>query len=388
MEMEKLSQQLSQDLMLNTIAEAIEAIKKGEIIIIVDDEDRENEGDFVCAAECVTPEIINFMAMHGRGLICTPVTLQKATQLELNPMVEKNTDIHGTAFTVSIDYKLKGCTTGISAYDRATGIKALFDADTKAEHYARPGHIFPLIAKEGGVLRRTGHTEAIVDLAKMAGYEPAGVLVEILNPDGSMARLPQLFEIAKKFDLKIITIKDLVAYRMKQERLVSKLKVAEIDTKYGPFELIAYQENNNGKIHIVMKKGSWTEDDVVLTRVQSGSSASDLVALLHKDTSEFFDKTLKTIAENGSGVVVLIRKDEEISVLDIFDLINQQTKKKRRFNPYPKPKSGDAHKDIGIGAQILNDLGIRKINLLTNNPRKPVGLEGYNIKIVENTPIS
>lgn len=377
-----------QDLMLNSIEEAIEDIHNGKIVIIVDDEDRENEGDFVCAAECITPEIINFMATHGRGLICTPITKQRALELDLNPMVQKNTDLHGTAFTVSIDYKHRGCSTGISAYDRATGIKAIIDSSTRADDFARPGHIFPLIAKEGGVLRRTGHTEAIVDLAKLAGFYPAGVLVEILNADGTMARLPQLFEIAKKFELKIITIKDLVAYRMQQERLVEKKNSVELETEFGTFELIAFKERNTNQCHMAIKMGDWDQDEPVLTRVHAGSNTAELFAALNKSTSQFMKKTLHAIAEEGKGVLLLIRyKEEEDLMIKTIEMLKNQQSKNENLNPFSKADKASLQKDIGIGAQILNEMGIRKINLLTNNPRKRVGLIGYGIQIVKNTPL-
>lgn len=373
---------------LNTIEEAIEAIRGGEVIIIMDDENRENEGDFVCAAECVTPEIINFMATHGRGLICTPITEKRAQELKLTRMVTQNTDLHGTAFTVSLDYLLKDCTTGISAYDRATGIKALVDPNTKAEDFARPGHIFPLLSKPGGVLRRTGHTEAATDLAKMAGYSPAGVLVEILNEDGSMARLPQLMEIAQKFDLKIITIKDLVAYRMRQERLVEPVTSIQINTAYGPFEMIAYREIDPGQTHLVLKKGHWEVGEPVLTRVHAGSNSSELFALLIKGIGKKLHRVLKKIAREGKGALLLLRyKEEEDILIKTIEALRQQQKNGEPLNPFIHQAQRSEQKDIGIGAQILNHLGIRKIRLLTNSPKKRVGLDGYDLEIVEHVPI-
>ena len=375
------------NIQLNTIEEAIEAVRSGEIIIIVDDEDRENEGDFVCAAEMVTPEVINFMATHGRGLICTPITEERAKDLELSRMVPQNTDLHGTAFTVSIDYKLKGCTTGISAYDRATGIKALIRPDTKPDDYARPGHIFPLISKPGGVLRRTGHTEAATDLARMAGFYPAGVLVEILNEDGSMARLPQLVQIADRFNLKIITIKDLVAYRMAEERLVEKVSELEIDTAYGPFQLMAYREINTRQIHLVLKKGYWDLEEPVLTRVHAGSNTGELFAFLIKGQEHELRKTMGRIAEEGKGVLVLLRyDDDEDEILNTLEELKKQKDKGEVLNPFLKRHEVSRQKDIGIGAQILHALDIRKIRLLTNTPRKRVGLIGYGIEIVEEVP--
>ncbi len=376
------------EIKLSSIEEAIASIKRGEIIIVVDDEDRENEGDFICAAECVTPEIINFMATNGRGLICSPITEKRANELKLEMMVSENTDLHGTAFTVSIDYKLKGCSTGISAYDRATGIKALTEAETKSESYARPGHIFPLIAKSGGVLRRTGHTEAAVDLAMLAGYYPAGVLVEILNEDGTMARLPQLAEIASKFNLKLISIKDLVAYRMQMESLIKRESSIEIDSPFGKFDLICYKETNTNLQHLVVKKGEWEKDEPVLTRVHASSNTGELFAILMKHTSTNFYRTLEKIAKDGKGALVLLRHEEEPGLmLNTINAMKEQQEKGEQLNPFMKRFLETEQKDIGIGSQIIHDLGIRKIRLLTNNPRKRVGLIGYGLEIVENIPI-
>ena len=386
--MTEMQVQAPDNIQLNTIEEAIADIKAGKVIIVVDDEDRENEGDFVCAAECVTPEIINFMATHGRGLICTPITQKKARELRLNRMVSENTDLHGTAFTVSIDYKLKGCSTGISAYDRATGIKALLDDETIADDYARPGHIFPLIGKEGGVLRRTGHTEAALDLATMAGYAPAGVLVEILNEDGTMARLPQLAEIAKKFDLKLISIEDLVAYRMNKERLVKEEERIEIETHYGSFEMICFRETNTNLHHIVLKKGDWNTDEAVLTRVHAGSNTGEIFALIMKHTSTELHRTMRAIEKEGRGALVLLRYPEESnSILKTMRSLKHQQEKGIALNPFVNRDTETEQKDIGIGSQIIHDLGIRKIRLLTNNPRKRVGLIGYGLEIIENIPI-
>ena len=377
--------QTMQETQLNTIDEAIEDIKQGKIVIIVDDEDRENEGDFVCAAECITPEIINFMATHGRGLICTPILQEKASLLGLTKMVDNNTDLHGTAFTVSIDYKLKGCSTGISAYDRSTGIKALLDPETKAEDYARPGHIFPLIGKNGGVLKRTGHTEASIDLARLAGFEPAGVLVEILNEDGTMARLPQLAQIAQKFDLKLITIKDLVEYRMKQERLVKKINSTIIDTDSGPFEFICFEELNTPFKHLVLKKGDWEANEAILTRVQSSNDAGEIFSLLIKSKGKQLFKILDKISEEGKGVFVMLRYNEsEDNLSKIIENLDKQSKNDLALNPYISNPSETEQKNIGIGSQILNELGIKRVRLLTNNPKKRVGLNGYGVEIVEN----
>ena len=280
---------------LDSIEDAIKDIAAGKIIIVVDDEDRENEGDFVCAAELVTPEIINFMATYGRGLICAPITAELADSLQLDYMVSQNTDLHETAFTVSVDYKKKGCTTGISAYDRATGIQALIAEDTSPQDFAKPGHIFPLVGKQGGVLRRTGHTEASIDLSILAGLKPGGVLIEILNPDGTMARLPELIEMAKRFDLKIISIKDLVAYRMDRERLISHQNTLSIDTAYGKFDLMTFSETNTGQSHLVLKKGDWSPDDAVLTRVHSGSNVAEIFAFFLEGMNRTIHKTLQLI---------------------------------------------------------------------------------------------
>ena len=303
-------------------------------------------------------------------------------------LVRENTDMHGTAFTVSIDYKLDGCTTGISAYDRATGIKALTHPETKSEDYARPGHIFPLVAKDGGVLRRTGHTEAAVDLAVMAGYTPAGVLVEILNEDGTMARLPQLVEIARKFDLKIITIKDLVAFRMQQERLVKKEISVNVDTPFGPFELIAFKETNTGVSHLAIKKGDWAVNEPVLTRVHAGTNTGELFAFILKNKAGEFHKTLAAIEKEGRGVLVLLRyPEEEDQMLQTMKALKEQQERGDTPNPFLKRHKETQQKDIGIGAQILHDLGVRKIRLLTSNPKKRVGLIGYGLEIVENISV-
>lgn len=376
------------DFELNTIEEAIADIKAGKVIIVMDDEDRENEGDFVCAAECITPEIINFMATHGRGLICSPITAKRAEELDLDMMVSRNTDLHGTAFTVSVDYKLGGCTTGISAYDRATGIKALIDPNTKPNDYARPGHIFPLVAKSGGVLRRTGHTEATIDLAQLAGFAPAGVLVEILNEDGTMARFPQLMKIAEKFDLKIITIKDLVAYRMERERLVEKDVSVNFETPYGAFEIIAFKETNSNLTHLAIKKGTWEKDEPVLLRVHSSSNSGDVLGALLQGYGEQMQKTLKMIADEGKGLFLFLRqKEEEDALVETLMALKKQQEKGERINPSKLRSSDTRQKELGIGAQIIHDLDIRKIRLITNNPKRRVGLIGYGIEIIENVPI-
>ncbi|MFT4760514.1 MAG: 3,4-dihydroxy 2-butanone 4-phosphate synthase/GTP cyclohydrolase II [Paraglaciecola sp.] len=369
---------------LDTIEDAIADIKAGKVIIVVDDEDRENEGDFVCAAETVTPATINFMATHGRGLICSPVTRERAKLLGLTPMVQQNTDIHGTAFTVSIDYRLKGCTTGISAYDRATGIKALTDPDTQASDYARPGHIFPLIAKPGGVLRRTGHTEATIDLAKLAGFSPAGVLVEILNEDGTMARLPQLMEIAKKHDLKIISIEDLVSWRMQRERLVKRETSVEIDTMFGKCELIAFTDITNNAAHLAVKMGTWEADEPVLTRVHSSNYSGEIVATLLKSSSGKMQKAMSIIQEAGKGVLlILLQKEEENALINTIKSMQAQKEKGLDIKPFPLRNQETLHKELGVGAQILRELGIQNIKLITNNPQLKVPVSGYGLEVVE-----
>ncbi len=367
----------------NSVAEAIIDIQEGKIVIVVDDEDRENEGDFICAAEKVTPEIINFMSKEGRGLICSPITAERANDLLLNHMVAENTDMHRTAFTVSIDYKKKGCSTGISAYDRSTGIRALVDDDTRPSDFARPGHIFPLIAQEGGVLRRTGHTEAAVDLAQLAGLKPAGVLIEILNEDGSMARVPQLMEIAKKHGLKIITIKDLVSYRMANERLVKQELQVEVDTAFGTFDMVAFKEKNSNLTHLVIKKGTWEPDENILVRVTSGSNTGDILGAVIDGRAEQLRETLKLIDKEGKGVMLYIRRpEEENELLNSLRRLKENTYQERdEDNNTAKTL---AHKNLGIGAQILHDLGIRKIKLITNRPRKRTALLGYDLEIVEN----
>ena len=372
------------DFKLNTIEEAIADLKAGKVIIVVDDEDRENEGDFVCAAEAITPATINFIATYGRGLICSPITHERATELGLTPMVVHNTDIHGTAFTVSIDYRLKGCTTGISAYDRAMGIKALTEPDTQPGDYARPGHIFPLIARPGGVLRRTGHTEATVDLAKLAGFAPAGVLVEILNEDGSMARLPQLFTIAKKHDLKIISIADLVSWRMQRERLVKKEIAIEIDTMFGKCQLIAFTDITNGATHLAVVKGNWEPHEPVLTRVHSSNYSGEIVATLLAQSSGKMQKAMRIIENEGKGVLlILLQKEDDNALVNTLKSIKNQQDNGLDIKPYPTRNSETLHKELGVGAQILRELGIQNIKLITNNPHLKVPVSGYGLEVVE-----
>ena len=367
---------------LNTIEEGIEAIKRGEIVIVVDNENRENEGDFICAAELITPEIINRMALLGRGLICTAIEKDRADELGLNMMVATNTDKNQTAFTVSVDLIGHGCTTGISAYDRATCIKALTNPSFKPSDFSRPGHVFPLVAKEGGVLRRVGHTEASVDLAKLAGLHPSGVLVEIMNEDGTMARLPELYELAQKLNMKLISIDDLVAYRLKSERLVNQIQVTKIDSIYGELELIAYEQITNGDIHIAIKKGSWAEDEPVLVRVHSSSETIEFSQLFYSDEKTVLQKSMEKIVEEGKGAVVFMRhKEKEENILT--QLSNLALEK----NTLKEKKPVKNQRDYGTGAQIIRDLGIRKIKLITNNPKRRVGLIGYGLEITENVEL-
>ncbi|MEM9887556.1 MAG: 3,4-dihydroxy-2-butanone-4-phosphate synthase [Bacteroidota bacterium] len=362
---------------LNTIIEAIEDIKAGKVIIVVDDEDRENEGDFICAAECITPEIINFMATHGRGLICAPIEEQRADELGLELMVSSNTALHETAFTISIDLIGQGCTTGISAYDRATCIKALVDPNTEATDFAKPGHIFPLRAKTGGVLRRTGHTEAAIDLARLAGFSPAGVLVEILNKDGTMARLPQLFDLARELDLKIITIKDLVAYRMENESMVQKEMVVPIRSRYGKVEIHAYRQITTGDIHLAVKMGDWGADEPILVRVHSSTETGDILGILFNNYLRQIERSLDRMFKAEKGLLLYIRQGQYRANEMILEHL--QAIKEKGF----EMPSDMAQRDFGIGAQILSDMKVSKIRLITKNPKRRIALEGYGLEIVE-----
>ncbi len=361
--------------MLNTIEEAIEEIKQGRVVIVVDDEQRENEGDFICAAECITPEVINFMATHGRGLICSPIDELRADELELPMMVTQNTALHETAFTVSIDLIGQGCTTGISAYDRAVGIKALTQKETKASDYARPGHIFPLRAMTGGVLRRSGHTEAAIDLARLAGFNPVGVLVEILNQDGSMARLPQLMEIAAKHDVKIISIKDLIAYRMERERIIEKELTVKLDTPYGPFHVTAFRQITTGDIHLAFSIGE-IDAEPTLVRVHSSTETGDIFGNLFDNNGLRLKKSMELISKEGQGVLLYMRHSEKgASILD---------KLKKYASGDDSTGDSEKQRDFGVGAQILRTFGIEKIRLITNHPRERIGLLGFGLEIVEN----
>jgi 3,4-dihydroxy 2-butanone 4-phosphate synthase/GTP cyclohydrolase II len=370
----------SKNIKLDSIQDAIEAIKNGEVVIVVDDEDRENEGDFICAADCVTPEIINFMATHGRGLICAPLDENRASELDLEMMVRTNTAMHETAFTVSIDLIGYGCTTGISAYDRATGIKKLTDPKTKGSDYARPGHIFPLKAKTGGVLRRTGHTEAAIDLARLAGFNPAGVLVEILNEDGSMARLPQLVEIANRFHLKIISIKDLVAYRLQNEKLIEKMVETTIDRNGHTYTISAYQQITTGDIHLAVSLGHWTELEAVPIRVHSSGESSDLFNSIFNSGSNF-NKFLDYFEGEGKGLLLLMRHKEKDQ--GIIEKLNSYKNGSVNELYVPEASQEMDQRDFGVGAQILRDLKVRRIKLISSNPKKRIGLMGYNLEIVD-----
>ena len=368
---------------LNTIREAIDAIKKGEVVIVVDDENRENEGDFIAAAEMVSPEMINFMATHGRGLICAPLTEERCEHLGLNMMVKNNTVLHNTQFTVSVDLIGNGCTTGISVHDRAKTIKALVDENTKIHDLGRPGHIFPLRAKEGGVLRRTGHTEASIDLARLAGLKPAGILVEILNEDGTMARLPELMKVAEKFDLKLISIEDLVAYRMEHDSLINKKEDFQINTKYGSYRLRAYQQTTNDQVHIALTKGHWKDGESVLVKVNSTLINNDILGTLTNNADKKIDDMFSVFNKEGKGAIVFINQQSHtVNLLSRLKAL----KEAQKDNEIAKaPRIVMDSKDFGIGAQILHDIGIHKIRLVSNskNIKKRVGMIGYGLEITE-----
>ncbi len=366
---------------LNTIEEAIEDIRQGKIIIVVDDEGRENEGDFLAAAEKVTPEMINFMATHGKGLICTPLTENRCKELGLHAMVNNNTDPMETAFTVSVDLRGNGVTTGISASDRASTILALVNVETKPHDLARPGHIFPLIAKQGGVLRRTGHTEAAIDFARLAGFKPAGVIVEIMNEDGTMARLPQLIKVAKKFDLKIVSIEDLVAYRMQHDSLIIKKEDFEIETRFGNFRLRAYLQTTNNRIHIALTKGTWNIGEAVLTRINATLINNDILGTLTNDANKKLCDLFELINKDGKGAVLFINQESQsVDLLNrIIELKDLQSK-----GVFKAPQIKMDNRDFGIGAQILHDIDISKIRLLTNSEQtRRVGMIGYGLEIEE-----
>ena len=367
---------------LNTIEEAIEDIRQGKVIIVVDDENRENEGDFLAAADKVTPEMINFMATHGRGLICAPLTENRCEELELNMMVRNNTDPMETAFTVSVDLRGNGVSTGISARDRAKTIKALVNSETRAFELARPGHIFPLVAKEGGVLRRTGHTEAAIDFARLAGFSPAGVIVEIMNEDGTMARLPQLMEVANKFDLKIVSIEDLVAYRMEYDSLIEKKEDFEIETRFGRFRLRAYLQTTNNQIHIALTKGNWLSGESVLTRVNATLVNNDILGTLTNNADKQLDYMFNVINNEGKGAIIFINQQaQSMNLLTRLSILKENQVEGKLVKA---PSIGMDSKDFGIGAQILHDLKISKLKLISNSLQtKRVGMIGYGLEIID-----
>ena len=374
--------------MLDSIESAIEDIKNGKLIIVVDDEDRENEGDFITAAANATPEIVNFMSMHGRGLICAPLIEDRCEQLRLDLMVNNNTALHETAFTVSVDLLGHGCTTGISAHDRSRTIKALINPDTKPEELGRPGHIFPLRAKKGGVLRRAGHTEATIDIARLAGFEPAGVLVEIMNEDGSMARLPELLQIARKFNLKLISIKDLIEYRLKSDSLIEEIVRVEMPTKYGDFQLIAFLEKTTQNEHLALVKGEWQKDDPVLVRVHSSCFTGDILGSLRCDCGDQLHAAMQLVQHEGKGAILYMNQEGRgiglVNKLKAYKLQENgmDTVEANLHLGFPMDK-----RDYGIGAQILRYLNITKLRLMSNNPKKRAGLLGYGLEIVETVPI-
>ncbi len=367
---------------LNTIESAIDDIRDGKVIIVIDDKNRENEGDFLASAELVTPEIINFMATHGRGLICAPITEDISEKLGLNLMVGTNTDPQDTAFTVSIDLKGSGVTTGISASDRAKTIRALIDKNTKPKQFSKPGHIFPLIAKNGGVLRRTGHTEAAIDFPRLAGLKPAGVIVEIMNKDGTMARVPDLVKVAKKFNLKIVSIEDLVAYRMEHDSLIEKEEDFEINTRFGRFRLRAYKQTTNNNIHIALTMGSWNKGDSILTRINSKSINNDVLATLTSNTEDSLSKMFEIINENKKGAIIFI--STEFKAVDTLQRLKILKKKQKKDKITQAPFLSMDDRDFGIGAQILHDLNITNLKLISNTKtKKRVGMIGYGLAISE-----
>ncbi|MBT3301684.1 MAG: bifunctional 3,4-dihydroxy-2-butanone-4-phosphate synthase/GTP cyclohydrolase II [Bacteroidetes bacterium] len=374
--------------MLNKVTEAIEDIKKGKLIIVVDDEDRENEGDFVTAARNATPEQINFMAKEGRGLICAPLIESRADELGLELMVTNNTALHETPFTVSIDLNGHGCTTGISAADRSKTIQALIAPETKPEDFGKPGHIFPLRAKEGGVLRRSGHTEATIDLARLAGFEPVGALVEILNDDGTMARLPQLFKIAKKFDLKIISIKDLIAYRLSTESLIERLIDVDLPTEFGDFDVIAYKQLTTNEVHLALVKGKWEADEPIMVRVHSSCVTGDIFGSYRCDCGPQLHKAMQMVEDDGKGVVIYMNQEGRG-----IGLVNKLKAYKLQENGFDTVEANlhlgfqPDERDYGVGAQILRDLNVNNIKLISNNPAKRIGLQGYGLNISEHIPL-
>jgi 3,4-dihydroxy 2-butanone 4-phosphate synthase/GTP cyclohydrolase II len=372
----------------NTIEEAVEDIRNGKVVIVVDDEDRENEGDFLTAARNVTPEVINFMATHGRGLICTPITPQRCDELELNLMVTDNNAVHETAFTISIDLLGRGCTTGISAHDRAKTVQALIDPNTKPDELGKPGHIFPLKAQADGVLRRAGHTEAAIDLARLAGFEPAGCIVEILNEDGSMARLPDLIKVAERFQLKLITIKDLIVYRLQKESLVRRIISVEMPTQYGDFELIAFEQKDTGQEHLALIKGSWEPGEPVLVRVHSSCVTGDIFHSMRCDCGDQLKKAMEMIDQEGRGVIIYINQEGRgIGLINKLKAYKLQEQGLDTVDANVKLGFKPDERDYGVGAQMLRNIGVQKMRLMTNNPTKRAGLIGYGLEIVENVAL-
>ena len=375
--------------MLDSIESAIEDIKNGKIVIVVDDEDRENEGDFITAARNVTPEVINFMSKHGRGLICIGLLEDRCDELGLELMVNNNTALHETAFTVSVDLLGHGCTTGISAHDRSKTIQALIDPATKPEELGKPGHIFPLRAKKGGVLRRAGHTEAAADLARLSGFEPAGVLVEILNEDGTMARLPQLMEVAEKFDFKIISIKDLIEYRLKRDSLIEEIVRVDMPTQYGHFKLIAFQEKNTSNEHLALIKGEWKEGEPVMVRVHSSCFTGDILSSLRCDCGEQLHRAMEMVEKEGKGAILYMNQEGRgIGLLNKLKAYRLQEEGMDTVEANLHLGFQMDQRDYGVGAQILRHLNINKIRLISNNPKKRVGLLGYGLEVVDNVPLS
>lgn len=373
---------------LDTIEEAIEDIKLGKIIIVVDDEDRENEGDFICAAETVTPEIINFMATNGKGLICAPLIEGRCDELNLDLMVGKNTAVHETPFTISVDLKGHGCTTGISVEDRSKTIKALVDLNTNPEELGKPGHVFPLKAKTGGVLRRAGHTEATIDFARLAGFYPAGVLVEIMNEDGTMARIPDLRKVADKYNMKLVSIKDLIAYRIAKESLIERVTDVDMPTNYGTFKLAAYKQTSTGDVHMALIKGTWKPDEPILVRVHSSCATGDIFASYRCDCGQQLHAAMEKVDKEGKGVVLYMNQEGRG-----IGLLNKLRAYKLQEDGYDTVEANHKlgfkmdNRDYGIGAQILRDIGVSKIRLISNNPKKRTGLIGYGLEIVESVPI-
>jgi 3,4-dihydroxy 2-butanone 4-phosphate synthase/GTP cyclohydrolase II len=379
---------MNENIKIDSIEEAIEEIKHGKVIIVVDDEDRENEGDFICAAESITPEIVNFMATHGRGLICAPLMEERCEELGLELMVGKNTATFETPFTVSVDLIGHGCTTGISAHDRFKTIKALVDPETKPEELGRPGHIFPLRAKKEGVLRRSGHTEAAVDFARLAGFRPAGVLVEIMNEDGSMARLADLRKVADHFNLKLVTIKDLIAYRMKVESQIRRQVEVNMPTEYGDFKLVAYEQINTTEVHMALVKGEWKKDEPVMVRVHSSCVTGDIFGSCRCDCGSQLHAAMQMVEREGKGIVLYMKQEGRgIGLLNKLRAYKLQEDGLDTVEANLQLGFEMDSRDYGIGAQILSDLGVSKIRLITNNPKKRVGLMGYGLEIVDNIPI-